>query len=183
MTERLDDCRPARRDSGTSSASFHPELLVGEFVMRPRIHVALTPHDQITVRTWSRRTVGVVIVILVMLFAWEKSSRHLDTGIAANASERPTDPTCITWDTRASEAIVSFVQGNKHDINLKHVSDMITHMRKARRNCLLGWINSACEDYRAIIRGAIEPRSDLLLACGSTTAGDIEQPFDVTTTR
>jgi hypothetical protein len=183
MTPRLLDCRPARRNRDTTSASPHPELLVGEFAMRPRIHVALTPNDQLVVSAWSRRISGAVLTILVILVAWQMVSRHIDTGIAANASERPSDPSCITWDARASEAIVSFVQGNKEDINLKHISDMIAQMRKARRNCHLGWLNLACEDYRTIVHGALEPNSDMSLECRSTIAGDLEARFDMTTSR
>lgn len=151
--------------------------------MRPRIHVLLNPNEQLVVSTWSRRMGGALITILVIFVAWQMFSRHADTGISAYASERPSDPTCIAWDARASDAIVSFVQGNKQDIDLKHVSGMIAQMRKARRNCQLGWINLACEDYRAIVRGAIEPRSDVSLECRSTVAGDLEPPFDMTTTR
>ena len=149
--------------------------------MRPRIHVPLAPNDQLVVSTWSRRMGGAVMTILVILVAWQTVSRH--TGIAANASERPSDPTCITWDARASEAIVSFVQENKQDIDLKHISDMVTQMRKARRNCHLGWLNLACEDYRTIVHGALGPRSDTSLECRSTIAGDLEARFDMTTSR
>jgi hypothetical protein len=151
--------------------------------MRPRIHVPLTPNDQIIVSTWWRRMGGAVSMILFILVAWQMFSRHVDTGIAANASERPSDPTCIAWDARASEAIVGFVQGSRQDINLKHVSDMIAQMRRARRNCQLGWSHLACEDYRTIVHGALGPRSDTSLECRSTIAADLEPPFDVTTTR
>jgi len=151
--------------------------------MRPRIHVLLNPNDQLAVSTWSRRIGGAVMTILVILVAWQMFGRYGNSGIAANASERPSDPTCIAWDTRASEAIVSFVQGSRQDINLKHVSDMIAQMRRARRNCQLGWSHLACEDYRTIVHGALGPRSDTSLECRSTIAGDLEPPFDVTTTR
>jgi hypothetical protein len=183
MTERLLDCRPARRDRDTTSASFHPELLVGEFAMRPRIHILLNRNDQLVVSTWTRRIGGAVMMILAILVAWQMFGRYVDTGIAASASERLSDPTCIAWDARASEAIATFVQGNKQDIDLKQVSDMITHMRKARRNCHLGWSNVACEDYRRIVHGALGPRSEMSLECRSTIAGDIEPTFDVTTAR
>lgn len=151
--------------------------------MRPRIHVLLNPNDQLAVSTWSRRIGGALMTLLVISVAWQMFSRYGDSGIAANASERPNDPTCIAWDARASEAIVSVVQGNKQDIDLKQVSGMIAQMRKARRNCQLGWLSVACEDYRAIVRGAFEPRPELSLECRSTIAGDLEPTFDVTTTR
>ncbi len=142
--------------------------------MRPRIHIPLTLNDQIVVSTWSRRIGGAVTMILVILVAWQMFGRHFDTGIAANASERPNDPTCITWDTRASEAIVSFVQGSRQDLNLGQFSDMITQMRRARRNCQLGWSHVACENYRAIVDGVArvaETISDTTVGCGLTTAG------------
>lgn len=184
MTERLLDCRPARRDRDTTSASFHPELLVGEFAMRPRIHILLNRNDQLVVSTWTRRMGGAVMMILAILVAWQMFGRYVDMGIAASASERLSDPTCTGWDIRASEAIVSVVQGSKRDIDLEHVSGMIAQMRKARRNCQLGWFNLACEDYRAIVGGALEPGSGLSLECRSIIAGDLEPAqFDVTTTR
>jgi hypothetical protein len=174
MTDRLIDCRPARRDSGTTSASFHPELLVGEFIMRPRIHVALSPDDQITVSTWSRRMGGGAMIVLVAVGAWQIFNPHFDGGTTANAAERPNDPTCMAWDARASEAIATLVQGNKQDINLKQVGDAIARMRKARRNCQLGWSQLACTDYRAIIGRAAEVDETMSAAtmdCGPTTAG------------
>ena len=186
MTDRLLDCRPPRRDSDTTSASVHPELLVGEFVMRPRIHVRLSTDDQIIVSKWSRRMGGAAMMVLVTIGVWPTVNPHVDSGIAVNASERTSDPDCRTWDTRASEAIKTFVQGSKHDINLKHVSDMIAQMRRARRNCQLGWPQLACEDYRTIVHGVegAETISDLSFKCGPTTiAGDPDATVEVTTRR
>ena len=175
--ERLQDCRPARRDADTTSASAHPELLIGELVMRPRIHVLLAPNDRITVSNWSRRMGGAVMLVLVAVGVWPMFNSHFDIGVAAHASE-PNDPTCLTWDTRASGAIVTFVQGTKYDINLKHVSDMIAQMRRARRTCQLGWLRLACEDYRMIVRGVagiVESMSVTSFECDvSTIVGDLE---------
>ena len=145
--------------------------------MRPRIHVPLTSDDQIVVSKWSRRMGGAAMMLLVAVGVWPIFSTHLDSGVAANASERPIDPTCITWDTRASEAIVTFVQESEHDINLKHVSDMVAQMRRARRTCQLGWSHLACEDYRAIVRGVagiVESISVTSFECISTIVGNPE---------
>jgi hypothetical protein len=182
MTERLLDCRPPRQDSDTTSASVHPELLVGELVMRPRIHVRLTPDDQNIVSKWSRRMGVAAMMVLVAVGVWPIVNPYFYSSVAANASERTNNPDCRTWDTRASEAIKTFVQGSKHDINLKHISDMITQMRRARRNCQLGWPLLACEDYRAIVRGlvgAAETISGMSFECGPTIAGDPDATLEV----
>src|SRR5262245_45459334 len=36
-SQRLPDCRPPRRDGSITSASSHPELLIGELAIRPSI--------------------------------------------------------------------------------------------------------------------------------------------------
>jgi hypothetical protein len=175
--ERLLDCRPAKRDVDTTSASAHPELLIGELVMRPRIHSLLAPKDQIAVPKWSHRMGGAVMLVLVAVGAWPMFHSYFDSGVAAQASEQQSDPTCITWDTRASEAIVTFVQATKYDINLKHVSDMIAQMRRARRTCQLGWLRLACQDYRIIVRGVAEVVESIPVTsfeCASTIIGDLE---------
>lgn len=142
--------------------------------MRPRIHFLLAPKDQIIVSKWSHRMSGaVMLLVLVAAGVWS----HFGSGVAARASERQNDPICITWDTRASEAIVTFVQGTKYDINLKHVSDMIAQMRRARRTCQLGWLRLACEDYRIIVRGVAEIVESMPVTsfeCASTIVGDLE---------
>jgi hypothetical protein len=171
---RLLDCRPARRDSNSTSASRHPKLLIGEFVMRPRIHVALTPNDQIIVSKWSRRTRRVMVTALAAMGVWLLFSPHFARGTTAHASGRPNDAACMSWDATASEAIVAFIQGSGQDFDLKRVSDMIVQMRKARRSCQLGWSNLACEHYRSIIGWAVdvvEAISDTAVACGPATAG------------
>ena len=43
--ERLPDCRLPRRDDSVTSASSHPELLIGEMAIRPRITVPLGNHQ------------------------------------------------------------------------------------------------------------------------------------------
>ena len=70
MTERLLGCQPPRRDGDITSASFHPELLVGDLVMRPRIHVGLAPADQAVVSEWSRRLWGMIMVMFLVLGTW-----------------------------------------------------------------------------------------------------------------
>lgn len=175
MTDRLLDCRPHTRDSDTTSASAHPELLIGEFVMRPHTPPLLSSDDRVTISKWWRRMSGAVMALFVVVLIWPIVDRNRDGGVAANASERSSNPTCIGWDTTASTAVVTFVQRSQHDINLQQVSNMIDRMRRARRNCQLGLPNLACEDYRTIVReaaSALESMPTSPFECGSVVAGE-----------
>ena len=145
--------------------------------MRPRFHVRLTPDDQIAIAKWRRRMGGTAMIFVAVVATWSLFNSHLDHGFAARASERPSDPTCIAWDTSASEAIVTFVQGNKENMNLQRVSNAIDRMRRARRTCQLGLPNLACEDYRAVVREValpVESNSNITIDCAPTSTADLK---------
>jgi hypothetical protein len=59
----------------------------------------------------------------------------------------------MNWDDDASDAIIKLVQ-SKSDRDLRQVSDAVSQMRRARRNCESGWVAMACQDYQAILRGS-----------------------------
>jgi hypothetical protein len=65
--ERLPDCRARRPDASVTSASAHPELICGEFVMRPRIPVSLDPAEQAAVHEWSRRMIVAAVLFIAGL--------------------------------------------------------------------------------------------------------------------
>jgi hypothetical protein len=69
-SQRLPDCRPPRHDDSVTSASSHPELLIGEIVMRPRIHVPLSPSDRKVARTWTRRMLAVCVLIAAAIIGY-----------------------------------------------------------------------------------------------------------------
>ena len=55
----------------------------------------------------------------------------------------------LQWHLAASAVVSRQVQSTR-DVDLLFVSNSIDRMRRARRNCELGEIAQACEDYRAV---------------------------------
>jgi len=62
ITREVFDDQPHRYDETITSARAHPELLIGELAMRPRIHVKLSDADRKANRKW-----GTSIMIAVFL--------------------------------------------------------------------------------------------------------------------
>jgi len=54
--ERLPDCRLPRRDDSVTSASSHPELLIGEMAIRPR-----------AISGWRRRILAVGALVVAVI--------------------------------------------------------------------------------------------------------------------
>jgi hypothetical protein len=184
IADRLARWRHPRRDGDTTSASAHPELLAGELAMQPRFHPLLNPEDQIAISKWRWRTSTATLLFIVAVITWLHTSRHFDHGMAANASGRSNDPSCIAWDARASEAIAIFVQSSNHDIDLTRVSYMIDKMRSARRNCQLGLPTPACENYRTVVREAAQSFakiSDVSIDCEPAVTDDLEASLGIVT--
>jgi hypothetical protein len=67
---RLLDCKPPRRDDSTTSASSHPELLIGEFVIRPRIHNQLSQAERDVLSSSRRRVVAVYALLVAALIGY-----------------------------------------------------------------------------------------------------------------
>lgn len=77
-------------------------------------------------------------------------------------------PLCALWDGQASRAIVHKVSESADNVDLKRLGEDLFRMRRARRNCELGLIRAACEDYVALIRetgGASSEWRGSSLAC------------------
>ena len=167
---RLPDCRTPSRDPSVTSASSHPELIFGELVMRPRIHVRLTNTERADVAFWSRRTFGTMAIVATAFWAVSLLLQAFESDTKAFAQARPSASPCMDWDDAASDAITRLVQ-SKSDHDLRQVSDAVTQMRRARRNCEGGWVALACQDYQAIVRGSAAALAATSI-CPTTLARD-----------
>src|SRR5262249_59066658 len=173
MTEtRLPDYRPPSRDPSLTSASSHPGLVRGAFVMRPRIHVRLTDADRAVVAIWSRRVLGIYAIAAVALWAVALVLQAFEQDTLAFAQHRPSTSPCMDWDDAASNAIIRLVQ-SRSDSDLRQVSNAVSQMRRARRNCEGGWLALACADYQGIVHGSA-PALAAMSICPTTLArGDV----------
>lgn len=148
----LPDCRPPRRDDSLTSAASHPELLIGEIAMRPRIHVPLTPADRDTVSAWSRRMLTACALIAAPFIAHSVIYQYNDTSIqGARAEQRALATACVQWREAAGDAVSSLAR-SMSDADLRQLNDAVFRLRRARRNCEEGWVNLACQDYYAVAR-------------------------------
>jgi hypothetical protein len=121
--------------------------------MRPRINVKLSPPERKIAARWSRRTLGACAAIVAITLAIPLFQQTLSDGADVQASERVQFTACAGWDEAAGDAIVQLVKA-KRDSDLRLVGDAVFRMRRARRNCHMGWVRLACLDYQAITRGA-----------------------------
>jgi hypothetical protein len=62
------DDRSHRYDGTITSARAHPELLVGELAMHPRIHVKLSDADRKTNRKWGASIMIALILVVSAAF-------------------------------------------------------------------------------------------------------------------
>ena len=67
--ERLPDCRPRRRDLSVTYASSHPELISGDFAMRPRVPVSLNSAERESVAKWTWGFAIAAILAMVVALA------------------------------------------------------------------------------------------------------------------
>jgi hypothetical protein len=135
-----------------SRASSLPELVHGEHVMRRPVDIKLTPAEQATYASWSRRTLSICAVIIASVIAYPAIQRALSGDADVYAAERPREPACAHWDDAARDAITGLIRG-RQDADLRQVGDAVFRMRRARRNCHTGWVRLACLDYYAVIYG------------------------------
>ncbi len=165
---RLPDCRPPRHDDSITSASSHPELISGDFTMRPRLHALLSPADRTTVSTWSRGLVaGCVLVAGALLLASIFSQQSESRVQLAGMGDQVLATSCMQWHQAAS-AVVARMAESTRDSDLRQVNDAIFRMRRARRNCEEGWFSLACQDYYWVVRnlpGHPETNEEWLFAC------------------
>jgi hypothetical protein len=118
--------------------------------MPPRSEKRLLPEERPRVNRWSRRLLGCAAIIAIIL-AFPLFQQAI--GNDMQAAGRPHIAACADWDDAASEAIVQLVK-TRRDADLQLVGDAVFRMRRARRNCHMGWLRLACLDYQAITRGS-----------------------------
>ena len=147
-TMMLDGKRP-RRCEDVTSASSHPELSLGYLAIPPRIDIRLSSEEHRRVGRWSRRMLTGCAAIAAITLAFPLFQQTL----SVEASERSRSGVCAEWDEAASEAIVDLVKAWR-DTDLRLVGDAMYRMRRARRNCHMGWMRLACLDYQAVIQGS-----------------------------
>ena len=138
--------------------------------MRPRIHVRLTSTERADVASWSRRTLGAFAIMVMGLWAISLVLQALEGDARAYAQARPSTSPCMDWDDAASDAIIRLVQ-SRSDSDLRQVSNAVSQMRRARRNCEGGWLALACADYQGIVRGST-PALAATSICPTTLARD-----------
>ena len=61
--------------------------------------------------------------------------------------------TCMQWHLAAG-AVVSRLAQSTRDVDLVYVINSIDRMRRGRRNCELGEMAQACQDYHSVAAGA-----------------------------
>jgi len=149
------DGRRLRRGPDITSASSHPELATGDFAIPPRRYASSSSMIRPVIYD-RRRAMGgtlamVVIVVLLLTVAFRSA--------ASNAGDIETQGfarTCMQWHLAAG-AVVSRLVQSTHDVDLVYVSNSIDRMRRARRNCELGEMAQACQDYHSVAAGAPGP--------------------------
>ena len=139
-------------DPHARRASSLPELVHGEHVMRRSVSTWLTPAERTSYATWSQRALALGAVIVASVIAYPMLQHALSGGTDVYAAERPRDPGCAHWDEAARDAIAGLIRA-KPDADLRMVGDAVFRMRRARRNCHMGWVRLACLDYYAVIHG------------------------------
>jgi hypothetical protein len=138
--------------------------------MRPR--VALTPDERTIHRQWSHGTIGGVVALAALLFVLTGAKQDAGLGTDARADALPL-PSCIIWEDAASRAVAALVHGYPEP-DLQQISDAVSRMRRARRNCETGWTASACQDYQAVIHGVTSRATsiaDALSICAPLSVG------------
>jgi hypothetical protein len=73
--------------------------------------------------------------------------------IGPRSREQAINPVCETWDSAASSAVARLV-ADTSDTAARQLGDSLFRLRRARKNCRIGWVNLACQDYRALIGGS-----------------------------
>src|SRR5262245_31455183 len=87
---------------------------------------------------------GLIVIAVIGTFAlFERAASRTDTSI---------NTACEPWDSVASEAVARLVTDSS-DTAARQLGDAVFRLRRARKNCRLGWVGLACQDYRAVLAG------------------------------
>jgi hypothetical protein len=149
---RLPDCRPPCRDESITSASSHPELIGGDFAMRPQSHAPLAAARRAAIWPWSRRALAIGLIVAAVLIGHSVLYQHSDAYVQSTKTEQAAlAAPCMHWHQAAGEAVARLAQSTT-DADLRQANDAIFRMRRGRRNCEEGWVGLACQDYYAVAR-------------------------------
>jgi hypothetical protein len=144
------DGRPPRRGEGITSASSHPELVSGDFVVSPRPYVSITSLNRSIVSAGSHRTLGMLAIFVVVALLSTILFRQDATSDDGNVEKQKFARVCMQWHLAAGAVVSRLVQSTR-DADLVQVGDSVFRMRRARRNCEAGWVTLACQDYHAVV--------------------------------
>lgn len=159
--------KPPRRDDGVTSASAHPELIIGEFAMRPRVHVPLARADRDAVSTWSKRMLTACALVAAAFLVHASIYQRSETiSPDARLEQQTLAESCTQWHAAAGDAVSRLAYSTK-DADLRQLNDAVFRMRRARRNCEEGWFRLACQDYYAVARNmpGYLTTQEAMLAC------------------
>lgn len=96
---------------------------------------------------------AVVGLLGVILIAAIVPATHQDAIAPSGEIAAPFHPACARWDEAASDALARLVH-DRNDVAARQLGDALFRLRRARKNCGLGWLVVACQDYRAILHSA-----------------------------
>ena len=141
------DFQSTRRASGTTSASSHPELLSGDFVVPPRPPIPIAALHRSVICDRRRAVWGMVAIAAIAVLL---SGVTLRSGATADDVEwQNIAATCTQWHLAASAVVSRLVQSTR-DVDLVQANDLVFRMRRGRRNCEAGWVTLACQDYHVV---------------------------------
>lgn len=149
MRDPIDFRRP-RLGDGITSASSHPELISGDFAVPPRrVPIAAlnrsVGHDR-------RRAIGGALAIAAIAVVLSGVAFRSGATAGGDADPQKLARTCLLWHQAASAVVSRQIQSTR-DVDLVMVTSSIDRMHRARRNCELGEVAQACEDYHAVASG------------------------------
>ena len=144
----ISDFRAPRRGEGSTSASAHPELVSGDFAIPPRRHVSVTAVHRSVIHD-RRRAIGGTLAIAAIAVLLSGVAFRSGATAGSDGDPQKLSRTCLQWHMAASAVVSRQVQSIR-DVDLVMVTNSIDRMRRARRNCELGAVAQACEDYHAV---------------------------------
>jgi len=160
-----------------TSAASHPELIGGEFALRPRRPVVWSAEDVATyTRWWRYRLAGtaVAVALIALAPAFTRGSASVPEAKVEHAGPAAV---CAEWDDVAKAALIATIRDGQ-DRDLRQAEDTLVQLRRARRNCQMGWLKTACLDFNAIAQGKARFQlagAQAPIACDAPGSGDHRQ--------
>jgi hypothetical protein len=92
-------------------------------------------------RAWRCMMISALVVAGLLQVAW--------TAFASRGTEVQLDPVCAAWDRQASFGIALLVPQTTA-IDEARLDYALYQLRRARKNCRVGWLEAARQDYTAL---------------------------------